>query len=309
MSFNLSHIVSFLNDNLLFISVVVTILGLMVGSFLNVLLYRLPQIEKKENLQTIYAYFKEIALPTSKELEDEKDKMEKQNLSLCFPSSHCPCCSNKLKWWHNIPVISYLILRGKCYFCSVKISAQYPVVEFLTAIVWGGSFYLLMSKYHSAAGLCLFLFFILTWVMILTDYKSYTIPDGLNFGTLWLGLIAAAFAVSSISATQAIFGAAVGYLSLFSISRIGKAIKGIDVMGEGDLKLIAAIGAFLGPWSIFFVVTMSTFIGIFTWVVFKFIHKDKETIENNALPYGPALILASWIYVFYSKQIHAYFLI
>ncbi len=277
--------------------------GLMFGSFFNVVLYRWPLSERNSNILMISEYLEEQKIEKSAALIEESEKVKNQSMNISFPASHCPTCKNGLKWWHNIPVVSFLILKGKCYFCKAPISSQYPVVELLTGLVFLGAF--LLNPFKGASFVYAYVFFILTWLILLIDYKTYTIPDTLNYTVLWMGLLAAALSLSPQSPVKAILGAIAGYAALFVISRIGRYWKGQDAMGEGDLKLIAGIGALLGPESIFFVVLLSTFFGIFTWVVFKYIHKDKQTEENNALPYGPGLILASWCYALYSVQLHA----
>lgn len=294
-----TQIFEFLAFNHLFSAVALFIFGLLFGSFFNVVLYRWPLKEKNNNILMINDYLDEIKIEKSEQLRVEAEKINNTSLNLSFPASHCPKCATPLRWYHNIPLFSYIFLKGKCAFCKTPISAQYPVVELSTALVFVGAF--LLNPFTGTNFVFSYVFFILTWLILLIDYKSYTIPDNLNYSLLWLGLLASAVAVSPQTPVNAIIGAAVGYITLWVISRIGKLWKGVDAMGEGDLKLLAGIGAFLGASSIFFIILSSTFIGIFTWIIFKFVHKDEQTEANNALPYGPALVLASWLYVFYGQ--------
>lgn len=293
----------FVQKNFLFVSICASFVFLFFGSFLNVFLYRGNLKEKNNNFLMIDDYLKEHEIKTSQQFDDEISKIKNEKFNLSFPSSHCPQCKNKLKWWHNIPLLSYILLKGKCFFCKEGISKQYPIVEALTAIVLTSGWYFLFKQFNSPVFFIYMLALIISWMIILFDYKYFIIPDYLNYSLLWTGLLASATSLNIINASSSIIGAVVGFMILFIIAKIGKLVKGQDAMGDGDLKLLAGLGALTGAMSTFFIVGISSFVGIFTYIIFKYIHKNKNTEEENMVPYGPSLIIAFWIFLFFKSNI------
>lgn len=306
--------VSYLHYIPLSVYATIFVFSICLGSFFNVVLFRYPLISTKAILASIIEYFKEEKITPYPELEEKHDKLA--NMSFSLPASHCTHCNHELKWYDNIPLLSYIFLRGKCRYCGVKISMQYPIVELTTAIIMTCGTFLFL--HHSMGFLmankisvALFIFFLLiTWVLSLIDFKTLTLPDPLVFALLWVGLIFATFKATilpntDITLTDSIYGAALGYLSLFIITFLFKKIRGQEAMGQGDFKLLAALGVFIGIKGVIFTIVVSSFIGVLTWVVYSILNKINKKEQSNIIPFGPSLIFASWIFVLYGKPILA----
>lgn len=247
------------------------ILGLCIGSFLNVVIYRLPimlnNIWKKECQEFIN--------------EDVVIEIEKFNLS--YPSSHCPNCKTSVPFWSNIPLLGFLILRGKCHKCKDKISIRYPFVELLTGFVFAGVGYL-----HNELLLILLslVFFSVLIALIFIDFDTYLLPDELTLPLVWIGLLTNLHGAISGNLEFAVLGAVAGYMSLWSIYWIFKLITGKEGMGYGDFKLLAAIGAFLGITYLCNVLLLASFLGIIYTLCLRFIGKLQK---GSAIPFGPFL--------------------
>lgn len=267
--------------------------GTIIASFFNVVILRYPKVYDYESSIEIKDWFEEKEIPVPTELT----KFEK--ISLSFPSSHCYSCKNPLRWYHNIPIFSYLFLRGKCGHCGVSISAQYPIVEF-----FGGLIMLFSYFYFLPMGLIYFIFgsiFLMSlFVSATIDLKSYLLPDGITYFLLWsgLGLSLFDFNLLNLSIKESIAGALVGYLICRIVSDIGKLIKGYPVMGDGDLKLLAMLGVFVGIKGAVFTFFAAPFFGILTWLIFKLSKKD-----NVMIPYGPSLMFAGCYYLLFNNYI------
>lgn len=281
--------------NLTLFGIFFFILGACIASFFNVVVLRYPKMVDSENATDIKNWLEEKNI---KEPDGLSQFIEKFDLS--YPSSHCYSCKNPLKWYHNIPILSYLFLRGKCGFCSVKISIQYPIVELLGGLILLMSYLVFFPKYGTLGFVLAGLFFTITYLLLLIDIKTMFLPDSLNYFLMWVGILSASlnFKIMNISLTDSIWGAFIGYMILWIFSTIGSKLKGMEVMGGGDLKLVAALGAFTGIGGAIFTIFASPFIGIFSWIYIKLSKK-----ENPQFPYGPALIISNWIYIFYGKEI------
>ena len=219
-------------------------LGLCVGSFLNVVIYRLPRMMEAE-------WRAECAALEGKEVSQEK-------FNLVVPRSRCPSCSTPIPGWHNIPLLSYALLRGRCSACKTHISLKYPVVELLAGI--GGAYAAWrFGPTLAAAGAALFVWFVIALSFI--DQETGLLPDDLTLPLVWVGLLLNVFN-TFVPLRDAVIGAAAGYLFLWLINAAFKAIRGIDGMGGGDFKLYAAVGALLGWKMLFAVVFLSAFIGL-----------------------------------------------
>lgn len=265
---------SYLQQSTLMLLLFVFIVSLMVGSFLNVVIYRLPLMLEKTWLTQSQEF---LGLPV--------DIGEIFNLSL--PRSHCPKCQSVIKWFENIPVISYLVLRGRCGSCGAKISWRYPMVELLTAIcsvcvAW-------RVGYSDQLPFML----LLTWVLItlsFIDLDHLLLPDIIVIPTLWLGL-----AISTndiiVGSAESIVGAIVGYLSLRSIYHVYKLLTKKEAMGYGDFKLLAVFGAWFG-WQILpVIVFVSAFLILFVSLCLM-LFKNQEW--SKPVPFGPYLAIAGW---------------
>ncbi len=220
-------------------------LGLVVGSFLNVVIYRLPLMMETRWRRDCCEL-----------LEVEPEKQEAP-LNLATPNSHCPVCKTAIKPWHNIPVLSYLLLRGKCSNCATPISPRYPVLELVTglmtlALAW---FFDLSPALLGAA--------LLTWSLIaltMIDIDHQLLPDDITLPLMWLGLL---FNLTATYATlsDAVIGAMAGYLILWSIYWVFKLLTGKEGMGYGDFKLLAALGAWLGWQALPLIILLSSLVG------------------------------------------------
>ncbi|MCB1581555.1 MAG: prepilin peptidase [Xanthomonadales bacterium] len=243
------------------------VLGLVIGSFLNVVILRLPPLMeytwKKDYAEFTEAKFEEPAPP-----------------GIGLDRSHCPKCKNKLRWYHNIPLISYISLRGKCSFCGQPISIRYPFIELLTGVLSALMAYLYGVELQFVAAVILVCFLItITWI----DIDTFLIPDQISLSLLWFGLFFSLFEFS-IPPSVAIIGALVGYLSLWSVFHLFKLITGKEGMGYGDFKLLAAGGAWLGYEQLIIVLMLSSVSGLIIAVIEKLMGKTE-----NKIPFGPYL--------------------
>ncbi len=261
------------------------VLGLVVGSFLNVVIRRLPNVLRHRWLQE-----------SAETLAETGERTSTGDLpappSLALPPSHCFVCRLRLKALHKIPVLSYILLRGRCGFCKSPISKQYPVVELLAlfssvavAAHFGASF-------QTPAALAF------SWTLIalaFIDYNEQLLPDELTLGLLWMGLIANAFGLFT-DAASAVFGAIAGYASLWLIYHGMRLATGRRGLGYGDMKLLAAIGAWCG-WEILpFVLLAASLIGLAVSTVMVAARKMKK---DEPIPFGPYLATAAWLFFVY----------
>lgn len=267
----------------LFFSVAV-VLGLLVGSFLNVIIKRMPPILEYQWKQD-YADF------------TEQEFNEKKPPGIALARSHCPQCKNQLAAWHNIPVISFMLLRGRCHFCHKAISWRYPAIEFLTAALT------LMSAWHFGVSWQFLAVVMMCWLLIaitFIDLDTFLIPDQLSLTLLWLGLFVSLFDYS-ITPAVAVKGALVGYLSLWLIFHLFKLATGKDAMGYGDFKLLAAGGAWLGMEMLIVVLMIASVAGLLMAALSALVGKGQQKI-----PFGPYLSVGILVGYFYKQPILSY---
>ena len=266
------------------LSIALGVLGLVVGSFLNVVIHRIPKILERQ-------WERECAEFLGEEFRGE-DSLETQPYSLAFPGSHCPSCNAEIKPMHNIPVISYLFLRGRCAHCSVSIPIRYPLIELLTAAIWvvcGLSFG--VSNALAAAMLLTAVLISLTAI----DLDHQLLPDNLTLPLLWVGLLINIDA-TFVSLESAVLGAVFGYLCLWSVYWLFKIITGKEGMGYGDFKLLAALGAWFGLSALPTIVLLSSLVGAIVGIALIVMRRqDRET----PMPFGPFLAGAGLIHLFY----------
>ncbi|CAM4223149.1 prepilin peptidase [Pseudoalteromonas byunsanensis] len=267
----------------------VGLISLCIGSFLNVVIYRLPVMLHKQ-------WRNECKLI----LSESNDEPQAEIFNLAVPGSHCPSCNTKIKFWQNIPLISWLLLRGKCAKCKTAISVRYPLVELGTALVS-----LFIALRFGATPQCL-LYLILTWALIaliFIDIDHMLLPDQITLPLLWLVLLASVQGLT-ISPKEAIIGAAVGYLSLWSVYWLFKLATGKEGMGYGDFKLLAIFGALLGWQAILTIVLLSSVVGAIIGSIQLAIQgKDKST----PIPFGPYLAIAGWLTMLYGDFIESWY--
>ncbi|HZW14531.1 MAG TPA: A24 family peptidase [Noviherbaspirillum sp.] len=259
------------------------VLGLMIGSFLNVVIHRLPKMMQRES-DNYVAH------------ESGKPLPHTDRYNLMVPRSACPHCGHQIKAIENIPVISYLVLRGKCIQCKAPISIRYPIVELLTGVL---SAALIWQFGSGLAGLATLLFAWLLIAMTFIDADTQLLPDDLTLPLLWVGLLV------NINGTfvpldDAVIGAVAGYLSLWSIYWIFKLATGKEGMGYGDFKLLAALGAWLGWKMLPVIILLSSVVGAVVGISLILFAKHGR---NNPIPFGPYLAAAGLIALLYGKPL------
>lgn len=252
------QLIELLQLNLTVALITFTILGLCVGSFLNVVIHRIPLMMQYEWRQECSQFLaQQPDMPQNQAATITSIVAKDIPITLSKPASHCPRCTHKIQWYENIPVISWLLLRGRCSHCKTSISLRYPSVELLTALLSG------LVIYHfgvSAVGLSAL---ILVWTLIaLTgiDFDTQLLPDRFTFPLAGLGL-----AVNSqgwfVTPTQSIWGLLLGFLSLWIVVKVFYLITKKQGMGQGDFKLLAVLGAWLGPLMLPFIILLSSLLG------------------------------------------------
>lgn len=270
-----------LNSAPIFLYIVVVFFGLTIGSFLNVVIFRLPKMLEAEWKAQCEDFMQDGAA-SAPAAEPEK------KLSLSYPGSNCPNCGHKIRAWENIPVISYLVLGGKCSACKTRISIRYPIIELATALL---AVYVISQFELSWMGLAAVTF---TWVLLtlsMIDFDTQLLPDRLTLPLMWLGLIVNTQGMFT-SLEEAVWGAIGGYLSLWSVYHLFRILTGKEGMGYGDFKLLAAMGAWLGWKMLLMIVLLSSLVGAVIGIALILIlGRDK----NVPIPFGPYLAIAGWI--------------
>lgn len=270
---------------LVFWLVAAGIVGLVVGSFINVVILRLPRIMDAE-WHLAAAEIQETPPP------DDADA----SLSLAWPPSACTHCDARLKPWHNIPVFSFMVLGGRCHHCHARISSQYPLVETAAAVIG------MLAVWHFGATPAAVGAIVLGWLLLptaLIDARTGLLPDNLTLALLWLGLIASLLQPYGLTATtpaQAITGAALGYGGLWLIERAFYLVAGRRGMGHGDFKLTAALCAWLGAISLPLILLLAACLGLIMSAALGLIGRFNQARQ---IAFGPWLALAGWISLLY----------
>ncbi len=281
---------SILQSSPLLLTSIIFVIGLMIGSFLNVVIYRLPVMMQRGWKKECLEYL---------ELEQPEDDNEPFNLTL--PLSRCPGCNTAIKPYQNIPVISYLFLQGKCANCKVHISLRYPLIESFTGIVSA------IVAWHFGYSVEMLFALLLTWSLIalsFIDIDHQLLPDSINFPLLWLGLFLSLFSIFT-DPNSSIIGALAGYLSLWMVYQGFKLVTGKEGMGYGDFKLLAVFGAWLGWQYLPLIILVSSLVGAVIGVsMILFVKRDR----NIPIPFGPYLAVAGWIALLWGDQINNLYL-
>jgi leader peptidase (prepilin peptidase)/N-methyltransferase len=282
---------------MLFVAVVFAFC-LVIGSFLNVVIHRLPIMMERDWREQAAELAKtppETALP-----EDRFD--------LVVPRSRCPSCGTLIKAWQNIPVVSYLLLGGKCSKCRESISARYPLVELMTAGLAA------LCAWRFGVGLEAVMAIIMTLALVpvaMIDADTQLIPDSIVLPLMWVGLAMSLFAPVAGAETlfvapgDAIIGAMAGYLSLWSIYWLFKLVTGKEGMGYGDFKLLAALGAWLGWQQLPLIILMSAVVGAIVGIALMAFRKHERSVP---IPFGPYLAAAGWITMLWGDTIKTAYL-
>lgn len=265
------------------------VLGLMVGSFLNVVIYRLPVIMERDwQIQ-------------AREYLDQPQADTQEPLTLARPASRCPHCGHKIRFYENIPVLSYLLLRGKCSACGAGISMRYPLVELLTGVLSA------VVAWHFGFGWQAATALLLTWALIalsMIDFDHQLLPDSITLPFLWVGLLLSLFPVF-VDMRSSLIGAIAGYLSLWTVYQVFKLLTGKEGMGFGDFKLLALLGAWMGWQALPMIVLLSSAVGaILGGALIAIRGRDSQ----KPMPFGPFLAIAGWIALLWGDRISAAYL-
>lgn len=269
----------------------VALIGLWVGRFLNVVIYRLP-LMMQQNWRKECADYLQIEL-------NETELSEPYNLD--FPLSRCPHCNTASKLHQKIPVISYIFLKGRCASCNKPIGARYPLIEILTAISSA------VVVYHFGDTTQMLFALLLTWSLIalsFIDLDHQLLPDNITLPLLWLGIFLSLFEIFT-NAQASIIGAIGGYGILWSVYQALKLVTGKEGMGYGDFKLLAALGAWLGWQYLAVIVLLSSMVGATISIILMLITKQHY---NKPVPFGPYLASAGWIALLWGNELNQLYL-
>lgn len=271
------------NELASFVVLLSILFGLLVGSFLNVVIYRVPVM--MERSWTVFA---------KEHLGMQATEEELRPFNLIKPDSRCPKCESPVKPWQNIPVISYLLLRGRCGTCKTQISKRYPAIELLTALLFGIVAWRYGWSMVTLGGL---LFTAMLVALTFIDADTQYLPDQLTLPLMWIGLL---FNLNGafVPLYSAVLGAFWGYMALWLLCYIYKLLTGKIGMGGGDFKLLAALGAWLGVGILPVLVFMSAFIGIIMAVIMK-------VAKGQQFAFGPSLAIAGWIIFIANNEVMA----
>jgi len=269
---------------------IIAVVSLFIGSFLNVVIYRLPRMMEQTWNEECRLY---LGLKTN--------HADKEKLNLWLPFSRCTHCKKTIKPWHNIPIFSFLYLRGKCAYCHYKISLRYPLVEVLTLIMSTYVAWRFGITWQTLGGL----FF--TWIIIaltFIDIDHHLLPDNLTLLLLWVGLLFSLFKLYC-TPQDAIIGAVAGYI-IFAITQLFfGAFTGKTGMGQGDFKFLAALGAFLGWQMLPLIILLASITGVIFGGIQMAIKKQFKSVP---LPFGPYLAMAGWVSLIWGPEILRWYL-
>lgn len=294
------QLIQLLQDNMTIALVVFALLGLCVGSFLNVVIHRIPLMMVASWRQECSQFMSQQAdMPLEHTSALTQVVSGDAPITLSTPASRCPHCAHKIRWYENIPLISWLVLRGRCSDCQAPISIRYPIVEFVTALL---SALVIYQFGVTAAGVSAL---VLVWTLIaLTgiDFDTQLLPDRLTFPLAGLGL-----AVNSqswfVSPTESIWGLLLGFLSLWVVVKIFYLITKKHGMGQGDFKLLAVMGAWLGPMMLPLIILLSSLLGSIVGIILM-----RKQGESKPFAFGPYIAIAGIIALLYGSDIINWYL-
>lgn len=279
-------IIHLLQTSQMWLFVTVGLFSLLVGSFLNVVIYRLPIILERE-------WQKECA-----ELHGQEATLDSK-FSLVLPRSQCPSCGHQITAIENVPILSYLVLGGKCKGCRTPISMQYPLIELATALISIG------VAWHFGFSIQLLAMLFFTWSLValfMIDAKTMLLPDKITLPLMWLGILANFYGLFT-SLENSVMGAMAGYMVLWLVFQLFRLVTGKDGMGFGDFKLLAALGAW-GGWQILpFVVFFASALGAVFGIAWMLIQRKKD---SQPLPFGPWLAVAGLIAMVWHQEVLTY---
>ncbi|USX23909.1 A24 family peptidase [Oxalobacteraceae bacterium OTU3REALA1] len=268
------------------ISLIAGLFGLLIGSFLNVVIHRLPKMMQRESDNYCA-------------VEAGKPEIHIERYNLMVPRSACPHCHHQITAMENIPVVSYLALRGKCSNCKAKISPRYPAIEMLTGVLSALVVWKLGTGWQGLGGL-FFLYFLVALTFI--DADTQLLPDDLTYPLIWAGLLINING-TYVSLHDAVVGAAAGYLALWTIYWVYKLVRGREGMGYGDFKLLAALGAWMGWATLPAIVLMASLVGAVVGIALMVANRRGFDYQ---IPFGPYLAAAGLITFLYREPLTAF---
>jgi leader peptidase (prepilin peptidase)/N-methyltransferase len=278
------ELIYLLEHNPLFFTASTFALGLLVGSFLNVVIYRLPVMMEQDWKAQAHEHLN-LEAPA-----------ETAPLSLSRPSSRCPHCGHKIRFFENIPLLSYLVLRGRCSSCEQPISIRYPLIELCTGLLSAA------VAWHFGFGMQAVMALLLTWALItlsMIDFDCQLLPDAITLPLLWLGLTLSLFPVFA-DMQASLIGAIAGYMSLWLVYQVFRLLTGKEGMGFGDFKLLGALGAWLGWQALPMIVLLSSAGGaVLGGLLILLRGRDRA----QPMPFGPFLAIAGWITLMWGERI------
>ncbi|MBK1640652.1 prepilin peptidase [Chromatium okenii] len=283
------------------LALIAVVVGVSVGSFLNVVIMRLPKMMQATWQRDCVELLRETAPAHPGGAPDESLVSKDSSLSLSAPPSTCPHCGHRIRAYENIPILSYLLLGGRCSNCKALIGLRYPLVEGLTALLTLAVALQFGMSWQLPAAL------LLTWALIalaLIDYDHQLLPDSITLPLLWLGLLLSLFDIFTDS-HAALIGAIAGYLSLWTVFQLFRLLTGKEGMGYGDFKLLAMFGAWLGWQLLPQIVLMATVAGASYGVLLLITGQQQRA---QPLPFGPFLAIAGWISLLWGDAINAAYL-
>ena len=286
------------------------LLGLLVGSFLNVVIHRLPQMMQRGWRTDSVAFLREEQAPASVDAEEYRRVMQafvgandEQPYNLVVPGSACPACGHTIRAWENIPLISYLFLRGRCAGCKTPISLRYPTIELVTGIMTAA------VAWHFGFGLEAAAAMLLSWCLIaltVIDFDHQLLPDSITLPLMWLGLAMSLLhgrieaSTLFISPQASIIGALAGYLLLRTVYELFKLATGKQGMGFGDFKLLAALGAWLGWKLLPLIIMLSAVVGAIVGIALMVFRRHGREVP---IAYGPYLAAAGWVALLWGENL------
>ena len=274
-------------------------LGAIVGSFINVVTYRLPIM-----LQANWIYeSSEFLESQGLKVQRSNDTAKYESFNLFWPPSHCPLCKYKIRPWENIPLLSYVYLKRKCSNCGKEISKRYPITELICGLLT------MFLAYYFQLTSTSFVLIVLMWSLLtiaIIDLNHHLIPDEITQPLIWVGLIVnSGDIIAGVNLSESVLGAILGYISLWTVNWFFKIIRKQEGMGHGDFKLLAAIGAWLGWQSLFATIIISSLTGAVSGIfMITFFRKNK----SQPIPFGPHLSVAAIIFIVWGTQINNFYL-
>lgn len=287
-----------MKNNAAFLISVVFLLGLVIGSFLNVVIYRLPIMMEREWREQCHALLTAGASSSAPETVSEN---QAPTYNLIFPRSSCPACKHAIGARDNIPVLSYVLLRGRCRHCDAEIPVRYPIVELVTGIMSAVIAWKFGYSWAALAAL------VLTWALIalsVIDLDHQLLPDDITLPLVWAGLLLSLYHVFA-TPQDSIIGGAAGYLSLWLVYHVFRLITGKEGMGFGDFKLFSLFGTWLGWQCLPLVILLSSLVGAIVGLsMILFRGRDR----NLPIPFGPYIAAAGWLYLLFGDSVMGFYL-